>query len=47
MEGVHDMRTQKQFRLARWSLFLGILQTGMGLDRKKNFFFKSISIIYC
>ena len=37
MESVSDIKSQKPQRLTRWSLFLGILQTGMGLDRKKKF----------
>ena len=37
MESAHDIKSQKPQRLTRWSLFLGILQTGMGLDRKKKF----------
>ena len=45
MESVYDVRSQKSLRLTRWSLFLGILLTGMGLHRKKKFFFfKSINI---
>ena len=34
IESVHDIRSQKPLRLTRWSLFLGVLQTGMGLHRK-------------
>ena len=45
MESVHDLRSQKPLRPTLWSLLLGILQTGMGLHRKKNFFFKSINTI--
>ena len=37
MESVHDIRSQKPLRPTRWSHFLGILQTGMGLHRKKKF----------
>ena len=37
MESVSDIKSQKPQRLTRWPLFLGILQTGMGLDRKKKF----------
>ena len=35
IESVHDIRSQKPLRPIRWSLFLGILQTGMGLYKKK------------
>ena len=45
MESVHDLRSQKPLRPTLWSLLLGILQTGMGLHRKKIFFFKSINTI--
>ena len=37
MESVHDIKIQKPQRLTRWSLFLGILQGRIGLDRKKKF----------
>ena len=46
MESVHDMRSQKPLRPTHWSLSLGILQTGIGLHRKKNFFLQKY-IIYC
>ena len=48
MESVknHDIRSQKPLKPTRWPLFLGILQTGMGLHREK-IFFKSINTIYC
>ena len=45
MESVHDLRSQKPLKPTRWSLVLGILQTGMGLHRKKKFLFKSINTI--
>ena len=35
MESVHDIRSQKPLRPTVWSLFLGILKTGMGLHWKK------------
>ena len=42
MESVHDIRSQKP---TRWSLLLGILQTGMGLHREKKFSSK-VLILY-
>ena len=47
MESVHDIKSQKLLRPTSWSLFLDILQTGMGLHRKKKIFFKDINNIYC
>ena len=45
MESVHDMRSQKPLRPTHWSLSLGILQTGIGLHRKKNFFSSKVQYI--
>ena len=45
MESVHDIRSQQPLRPTHWSLFLGILQTGIGLHRKKNFSSK-VLILY-
>ena len=45
MESVHDIRSQKPLRPTRWSLLLGILQTGMGLHREKKFSSK-VLILY-
>ena len=45
MESVRDIRSQKPLRPTRWSLLLGILQTGMGLHRKKIFSLKLL-ILY-
>ena len=49
MEIVHDIRSKKSFRPTGWFFYLGILQTEVGLHRKKifSFFFKSINFIYC
>ena len=47
IKSVDNIRSQKPLRPTRWSLLLGILQTGRGLCRKKIFFFKSINTIYC
>ena len=44
---VHEIWSQKPLRPTCWSLFLGILQTGMGLHWENVFFFKSINVIYC
>ena len=38
MESVDGIRSQKPLRHTCWSLFLGSLQTGMGLQRKIIFF---------
>ena len=46
---VHSTRSKKPFgaRSTPRSLILGILETRMGLNKKNNFFFKSIKTIYC
>ena len=46
MESVYDVRSRKPLRPTRWSFFLGILLTGMGLHRKKNFFSSKVLILY-
>ena len=46
MESVRDIRSQKPLRPTLWSLFLGILQTGM--KKWENIFFSSdIDTKYC
>ena len=45
MESVHELRSQKPLKPTRWSLVLGILQTGMGLHRKKNFCSKVLILL--
>ena len=47
MESDLNIRSQKPLRLIPCSLFLGILQTGSGLNRKNSFLFKIINIMYC
>ena len=46
MESVHDIRSQKPLRPTRWSLLLDILQTRIGLHRKKDFFSSKVLILY-
>ena len=43
MESDLNIRSQKPLKLIPCSLFLGILQTGSGLNRKNSFFFKIIN----
>ena len=47
MESVDDIRSQKPLRPTGYSLFLGILQTGIDVHRKNIFFLKNINTIYC
>ena len=36
IKSVHDVRSQKPLRPISWFLFVGILQSGMGFNRKNK-----------